>query len=102
MHMDVTLEIFSRVTRSLGNSLCIFEDQTCAAFETQELEREQAARQQRQEKSATNVASESRKLTPLGSNARSKAQKLKGFNLSTYKYHALGDYVDTIQRFGTT
>lgn len=102
MHTDVTLDIASHVTRSLGNSLRTFEEKTCAAFETRELERERAARQRRQEKSATNMASDARKLTPLDSNARSKAQKLKGFNLSTYKYHALGDYVDTIRRFGTT
>ena len=96
MHTDATLEILSSVTRSLGNAVRIFEEKTCAAFETCELEREWAAQQQRQGKSATNMASKSRKLTPLDSNASSKAQKLKGFNLSTYKYHALGDYVDII------
>lgn len=98
MHTDATLEILSRITRSLGNTLRIFEEKTCAAFETRELERERAARQRCQEKSATNVASQTRKPTALDSIAR----KLKGFNLSTYKYHAIGDYVDTIRRFGTT
>ena len=102
MHTDVTLEILSHATRSLGNSLHIFEEKTCAAFETQELEHEQAAQKWREDKSMTNVASESRKPTALGSNAHGKAWKLKGFNLSTYKSHALSDYVDTIRCFGTT
>jgi hypothetical protein len=102
MHTDATLEILSSVTISLGNSVRIFGEKTCAAFKTCELEHEQAAQQQHQGKSATNMASESRKLAPLDSNASSKPWKLKGFNLSTYKYHALGDYVDTIRHFGTT
>ena len=102
MHMDAMLEILSHATRSLGNSLRVFEERTCAAFETRELECERAARKRREEKSATNVASESRKPTAPDGNAHSKARKLKRFNLSTYKYNALGDYVDTIQRFGAT
>jgi hypothetical protein len=32
----------------------------------------------------------------------SMARKPKQLNLKTYKYHSLGDYVDTIKRFGTT
>jgi septal ring factor EnvC (AmiA/AmiB activator) len=92
MHTDLTLDILSRVTTSLGNSLRTFEEKTCAAFETRELERERAARQQRQ-KSATNEASESRRPT---------ARKPKKLNLRTYKLHALGDYVDSIRCFGTT
>lgn len=31
-----------------------------------------------------------------------KSQKKKTFSLSTYKTHALGDYVETIRRYGTT
>ena len=98
MHTDLTLDILSHVTTSLGNSLRTFEEKTCAAFETRELERERAARQRRQEKSATNVLSDSKRPTAPSS----KARKQKKLNLTTYKYHALGDYVDTIRRFGTT
>ena len=98
MHTDATLDILSCVTSSLGNSLRTFEEKTCEAFETRELEHERAARQRRQEKSATNVVSGSRGPTASNSNAR----KQKKLNLRTYKYHALGDYVDTIWRFGTT
>ncbi|KAF8224460.1 hypothetical protein L208DRAFT_1002460, partial [Tricholoma matsutake] len=60
MHTDATLDILSHVTTSLGNSLCTFEEKTCEAFETQDLEHEHAAQQQRQEKSAINVVSGSR------------------------------------------
>jgi hypothetical protein len=97
MHTDPTLDILSCVTTCLGNSLRTFEEKTCAAFETRELERERAARQRRQT-SATNQASESRRPTAPNSNAR----KQKKLNLRTYKLHALGDYVDTIRHFGTT
>ena len=99
MHTDPTLDILSHVTTSVGNSLRTFEEKTCAAFETRELEREWAARQQRQEKSAARGASESKRPTAPSS---SKPQRQKGLNLMTYKYHALGNYADTIRRFGTT
>jgi len=90
--MDVTLDILSHVTISLGHSLRTFEEKTCAAFETQELECERAAWQQHQEKSAANGASESKRPTA----PNSKARKKKGLNLMTYKYHVLSNYVDTI------
>ena len=35
---------------------------------------------------------------PLGNLSKQR----KYFNVVTYKYHALGDYAKTIQRFGTT
>jgi hypothetical protein len=92
MHTDITLDILSCVTTSLGNSLCTFEENTCAAFETSELEHEQAAQQWHQEKSVASGASKSKR--PTASN--SKAWKQKGLNLMTYKYHALSDYIDTI------
>ena len=97
MHTDLTLDILSSVTTSLGNSLRTFEQKTCAAFETQELERERAA-QKRRQTSVTNQASESRRPTAPNSNAR----KQKKLNLRTYKLHALGDYVNSIQCFSTT
>jgi hypothetical protein len=92
MHMDATLDILSPVTTSLGNSLCMFEEKTCTAYDTRELERKRAAQQWHQEKSATNVASESRR--PVAPNTS--VRKQKKLNLRTYKHHALGDYVDTI------
>jgi hypothetical protein len=87
MHTDPTLDILSHVTTSLGNSFRLFVGKTCAAFQTRELERERVARQRRQEKTAVQKAS---------------SRKPKQLNLKTYKYHSLGDYVETIRRFGTT
>jgi hypothetical protein len=92
MHTDATLDILSHVTTSLGNSLRTFGQKTCEAFETRELECERAARKRRQEKSTINGVSESRKSKASNTDAR----KQKKLNLRTYKYHALGDYVDTI------
>jgi hypothetical protein len=89
MHTDPTLDILSHVTRSLGNSFRVFVEKACAAFQTRELERERVARQRRQEKTAVQKAHKC-------------VRKPKQLNLKTYKYHSLGDYVETIRRFGTT
>jgi hypothetical protein len=89
MHTDTTLDILAEVTTSLGSSLRVFKGSTCSAFLTRELERERAARQRRQEKSGTKKTGNS-------------TCKPKQLNLKTYKFHSLGDYVETIQRFGTT
>jgi hypothetical protein len=97
MHIDPTLAILSHVTTSLGNSLRDFEDKTCKMFKTRELEREQAARKCRQEKKMANNGGSS-KSAAAGDNTR----KSKHLNLNTYKVHALGDYVTTIEQYGTT
>jgi hypothetical protein len=100
MHTDPTLDILSQVTTSLGNRFRMFRDKTCAEFPTKELERERVARARRQEKSKAKTTSGSSKSRSqnLGTGGR----KPKMLNLSTYKYHALGDYATTIRRFGTT
>jgi hypothetical protein len=46
MHTDITLDILSQATTSLGNSFRDFQEKTCAMFQTRELERERAAREQ--------------------------------------------------------
>ena len=63
---------------------------TCPAFNTVELPRESAARLRR---TANN---------PSARPSRSGGARLKTFNLSTYKIHALGDYPKTIRERGTT
>jgi hypothetical protein len=125
MHTDVTLELLSQVTISFGTSIRVFQEKTCAAFSTVELEREQAARLRRQDKvkkvaagtnsnaqkgkkSTAGTGSNAQKGTKATTRTNSQPQKSssgrqpKQFNLKTYKYHALGDYCNTIQRFGTT
>ena len=87
MHTDPTPDILSHITTSLGNSFCLFVGKTCAAFETWELEHKQVAQERCQEKTAVQKAT---------------SWKPKELNLKTYKYHLLGDYIETIQQFGTT
>lgn len=96
MHTDSTLELLSQVTKALGNRMREFQEKTCAVFKTHELERERTARMRRQEKSTTMAKTKPNSQT-LGS-----ARQPKIFNLKTYKFHALGDYCNTIRRFGTT
>jgi hypothetical protein len=109
MHTDVTLELLSQVTISFGTRIRTFQEKTCAAFSTHELEREQAARVRRQDKikkaaAETNSnAQKGKKTAETNSQPRKRSgRQPKQFNLNTYKYHALGDYCNTIRRFGTT
>lgn len=99
MHTDITLDILSEVTASLGRELREFEEKTCSAFQTRELERERAARQRRQDKTSNRQQNNTmRSNCTTGTSARIP----KRLNLKTYTYHALGDYVWTIRRYGTT
>ncbi|TDL14712.1 hypothetical protein BD410DRAFT_696303, partial [Rickenella mellea] len=92
LQTDRTLEILSEATMSIGDSYRRFEQETCAAFETRELKREHAARQRREAKQAA----------VYGVAPKSDSRKRKQFNMCTYTMHALGDYMETIRRFGTT
>jgi hypothetical protein len=89
LHTEHTLASFERLTADLGTLLRYFSTVTCSEFKTTELPRERAARIRR----AAN--------TP-GSGTSGGGPKAKGFNLSTYKLHALGDYPQTIRERGTT
>jgi hypothetical protein len=114
MHIDPTLGLLTEATTSLGNRIREFDVKTCALFQTRELERERAARQRRRENaSATGAKSTEAETTTAAPgkhvgkrkapNAPSDSgRRPKSLNLKTYKYHALGDYVATIHRFGTT
>ena len=68
-------------------------------FHTRELERERAARQRRNVANSKrqNVMTETRPTVPSNN-----MRLPKHLNLKTYTYHSLGDYVITIQQFGTT
>jgi hypothetical protein len=115
------------VTTDLGNEVRMFKKRTCAEFATRELQRESAARARRQnrtsqlrnpntqaeQRSDVNTsaslpisASGSQAVSPnhnaVSGNSHSGTRRLKTLNLNTYKWHALGDYADTIRNFGTT
>jgi hypothetical protein len=74
----------------------------CESLVTKELPKEEAARGRR---TAALATKDKRKAPRQGWN--SKEKNIDGpcqryLNLSTYKLHALGDYVNTVQQFGPT
>jgi hypothetical protein len=90
LHTEHTLTSFEQLTADLGVLLRHFTMVTCPAFNTVELPRESAACLR---KTANN---------PGARASGSGAARVKMFNLSTYKVHALGDYPQTIRERGTT
>lgn len=104
MHTDRTLEIFDELTVCIGAKFREFNDKTCSAFDTRELRREIQARKRRQEKKSGVNNSKSAPApvsAHLGADG-SEGPRPKKFNLHTYKFHALGDYPETIRLFGTS
>ena len=99
LHSDSTLSAFELATTSLGHVMRTFLRKVCSKVTTQELPRETEARQARVAKTAASQAAgpSSQPTQPSKPSAR-----VKKFNLNTYKYHRLGDYVRTIRKFGTT
>jgi hypothetical protein len=109
MHTDSTLEHLQSLTKEFGRLMREFRDQTCSKFQTFELPREAAARNRNQQRV---LANKSRKFTPSQSvsasgraantSKPSAGTQAKTLNISTTKFHFLGDYVRTIQMFGCT
>ena len=92
MHTQSTMNHLESLTIEVGHLMRRFRDVTCSQFETKELPRELEARRRTQVRVATSNSS---------GVARS-GQRSKMLNLCTPKFHALGDYVQTIWLFGTT
>lgn len=100
MHTDRTLFHLEATTKELGKLIRAFRDSTCAHYQTFELPRETAARNRRETAQAlvqqtSNPASGSSSI-----NSAPSSRKTKRLNLNTYKWHALGDYVQSIRLFG--
>lgn len=93
MHTETTLFHFGNCTTRLGQAFRKFSRECCTKFKTSDLPRETAARARRRS------AQSAKKGT---SASGSEGAKLRTFNMSTYKLHALGDYVKSIWEFGTT
>ncbi|KAG2742745.1 hypothetical protein P692DRAFT_20879278 [Suillus brevipes Sb2] len=103
MHSDLTLEIMDEVTSTLGRQFREFKNTVCTAYQTRELPREVGARARRLVKKAGKETTGhkgkgSSSIAAQGQNV----QRTKVFNFQTYKFHALGDYVSTIRRYGTS
>lgn len=95
LHTDTTLNDFRMATSTLGRSVRVFIKEVCPQYNTTELPHEMAARGRRQ------AALTKNSKTPSVTQRKLKSTHKK-LNLSTYKYHALGDYPDLISRFGTS
>jgi len=92
LHTEVTLKHLEDVTTALGKLMRDFEHSICSKFQTYELPREVEARKRREQ---------ARRLGVDPAPASTAGEKrTKTLNLSTYKWHALGDYVPTIKLFG--
>ena len=98
MHTDSSLDVLDNVTTAFGQHMRHFAEETCAAFDTFETDKEQGARARAEagcrKKCGTAAASAS---TP----AVAPGKRRKGYNLMTSKLHALGDYVHQIKLLGT-
>ena len=97
LHTDDTLSLFKRAMMSLSRVVNKFHKTTCAYYHTTELSQEYAARGWRKAALAAKNPQASTSTARLAT-----GPKVKTLNLSTYKYHTLGNYVGTIQQFGTT
>ncbi|KAG2032650.1 hypothetical protein BDR03DRAFT_935890 [Suillus americanus] len=84
IHSETTLSVLDSTFTRLSHQLRHFQDFTCAVFTTVELPRETAA------------CEHSNNRDPS-----SGSRKVKKFNMNTYKYHAMGDYLRSIRLFGT-
>jgi hypothetical protein len=98
MHSDLTLDIMDLVTTAVGQQFREFKAKVCAAYTTRELHQEVEAR-------ARHYARQAAKQNGVRKGkqvALKNVQRTKIFNFQTYKFHALGDYVSTIRRYGTS
>jgi hypothetical protein len=94
LHTEDTLAFFDSATVVLGETARKFSRTVCSHYHTTELPQEHAARGRREAALASKQ--------PQAAQGRSAGVKHKSLNLQTYKYHALGDYPNTIRRMGTT
>ncbi|KAI0743684.1 hypothetical protein C8Q80DRAFT_1079612, partial [Daedaleopsis nitida] len=98
LHSDSTLDTFDIATRALGVAMRTFLNKVCPLYMTKELPKETQQRQARQARARANTGN--RQQAPQQPSKPSATKKI--FNLATYKYHHLGDYVHSIRLFGTT
>lgn len=112
MHTDSTLGHLEMLTKEFGQLMRQFRDLTSKDFDTFELPREANARARRgRNKNSTTATTQDipTSAPAAGPEATTEAEtparatrKPKHLNLSTYKFHALGDYVHHIRMFGGT
>lgn len=94
LHTEDTLAFFDSATVVLGETVRKFSRTVCSHYHTTELPHEHAAHGRRMAAIAAKQ--------PQNAQGRTVGVKVKLLNLQTYKYHALGDYPNTIWCMGTT
>jgi hypothetical protein len=112
MHSELTLKIMDDVTSAVGRQFRAFKATVCSSFETHELRQEveararraanQAAKQAGAQKGKGRARNLGQQQTPGSQISSNIVRRMKVFNFQTYKFHALGDYMSTIRRYGTT
>ena len=101
LHTDSTLTALEASTNRLGSQLRKFASVTCEAFETRELPSEEAQRGRRQAALAKKKDTTGQPVSKKRRVTTTQGAQRRVFSLNTYKLHALGDYANTIRRFGT-
>ncbi|KAJ3562565.1 hypothetical protein NP233_g9492 [Leucocoprinus birnbaumii] len=92
LHTETTLRLLKATTSQLGYCLRKFQATTCSYYHVEDLPSNETARGPINAKTATSQAK--------GKGKAPKGGTSKPLNLSTYKLHGLGDYVDYIIKFG--
>jgi hypothetical protein len=98
MHTTDTLDFLDTATTILGQSVRKFYKTTCDYYYTTELPDEYAARGHRE----AALAAKKNLVSAAPGKRKAAGPKHKSLNISTYKFHALGDYANTIRQRGTT
>jgi hypothetical protein len=103
LHTDSTLGDFENSSTRLCDLLRKFKKKVCSDYITRDLPSEEAARGRRQAaktKKAAEALPQPKVDTAMAK--PKKASKIRQYNMSTYKLHAIPDYVSSILAFGTT
>ncbi|KAG1857827.1 hypothetical protein F4604DRAFT_1931350 [Suillus subluteus] len=107
MHSDLTLEILDQQTTNLGEHFRHFKAKAKEAAKwagkctVDSIGQGAGARRPRAGADAKGKQ-KANPEQPQGAPLPRQPKKKKSFNFHTYKFHALGDYVASIRRFGTT
>ena len=98
LYSEKTLHVFQEATKSLGKTVQKFQRTTCEDYHIQDLPKEEAARGRKI------AVLRVKGVAPNGGNKdeRNGGPKKKSLNLTTYKWHVLGDYASIIWEYRTT
>jgi hypothetical protein len=99
LHTSVTLKLMKKLTSQLGSELRAFAKLT-EGMDVRETPKEYSRRKRQAESAKANKRPPSTQTLKHGGTTDGRRSCV--LNLNTYKMHALGDYVRTIEEYGTT